>query len=110
MASPIECDDRFYSKEEYKSLSPGNRVYLRQIRDKRTGSTTDNGPNKRMRASSDTEFSRTLSVLASAVDQLEVRASETAPAAPVAPAPTPVSNATNSALQRIVTRQKAKSD
>ena len=59
MASPIECDDRFYSKEEYKSLSPGNRVYLRQIRDKRTGSTTDNGPNKRMRASADNEFTRT---------------------------------------------------
>ena len=110
MATPIECDDRFYSKEEYRSLSAGNRVYRRQIRDKRKGSTTENGPNKRMRASEDTEFSRTLSVLASAVDQLEVNASESASAAPVALAPTPGNNSTNSALQRIETRQKAKKD
>ena len=110
MATPIECDDRFYSKDEYKSLSPGNRVFLRQIRDKRKGSTTDNGPNKRMRAAADTEFTRSLSVLASAVDQLEVRATESATAAPVAPAHITGNNSTNSALQRIETRQKAKKD
>ena len=62
-----------------------------------------------MRAIEGTEFSRTLSVLDSIVDQLEVRASESdnTPAPPAAPT---VYNSTNSALQRIETRQKAKKD
>ena len=106
MPAPIRCDDRFYSKDEYKKLLPGNRVYLRQIRDKRKGSTTEQGT-KRMKAANGTEFSRSLSVLASAVDHLQVKAGETVVAATE---PTPVAvvetNATNSALQRIETRQK----
>ena len=63
-----------------------------------------------MKASEGTEFSRTLSVLASAVDQLEVKASEAENAAPVATAPAAANNSTNSALKRIETRQKAKKD
>ena len=106
---PIVCDDRFYSREEYRALSPGNRVYLRHIRDKRKKEgSEDENPNKRMRASEGTEFSRSLSVLASAVDKLEMAS---APVAAIAPTAAPVvNNSTNSALQRIETRQKHKSD
>ena len=31
----IPCNQRFYSKAEYKQLSQGNKVYLRQLADER---------------------------------------------------------------------------
>ena len=42
-AVPIKCENRFYSREDYKKLLPGNRVYLRQVRDKRKGNTVGDG-------------------------------------------------------------------
>jgi len=54
-------------------------VYLRQIRDKRKGNTVgDGGSNKRMKATPGHTFERSLAVLASAVDTLQVTAAETA--------------------------------
>jgi len=78
-AAPIKCEDRFYSRDDYKALLPGNRVYLRQIRDKRKGNTVgDGGSNKRMKATPGHAFERSLAVLASAVDTLQVTAAEAA--------------------------------
>ena len=34
---PELCEDRFYKREEYMSLTPGNRVFLKNQRDKRNG-------------------------------------------------------------------------
>ena len=65
------------------------------------------GDNKRMKVTDGVEFSRTLSVLASAVDQLEVQASQ--PKTPTVVAEG-TGNSNNSALQRIETRQKTKVD
>ena len=78
-AAPIKCEDRFYSRDDYKALLPGNGVYLRQIRDKRKGNTVgDGGSNKRMKATPGHTFERSLAVLASAVDTLQVTAAEAA--------------------------------
>ena len=93
-------------------MLPGNRVYLRQIRDKRKGSTVgDGGPSKRMKAQEGQTFERSLAVLASAVDTLQVTAATQHNVIPPTAAPAPAiaatttSNSTNSALQRIQTRQ-----
>ena len=109
-AAPVKCEDRFYSREEYRKLLPGNQTYLRQIRDKRKGNTVgQEGSNKRMKAVDGQKFERSLAVLASAVDSLQVTAATqhnvTPPASTPAPAPAAASNSTNSALQRIQTRQ-----
>ena len=109
-AASVKCEDRFYSREEYRRLLPGNRTYLRQIRDKRKGNTVgQEGSNKRMKAVDGQKFERSLAVLASAVDSLQVTAATqhnvTPPASTPAPAPAAASNSTNSALQRIQTRQ-----
>ncbi len=110
-AAPVKCEDKFYTREEYSKLLPGNRVYLRQIRDKRKGSTVGGGPSKRMKAQEGQNFERSLAVLASAVDTLQVSTATqhnvippTADPVPATAAPT-TSNSTNSALQRIETRQ-----
>ena len=34
---PSPYNDRFYSRKEYRKLTPGNRVFLKNLRDKRTG-------------------------------------------------------------------------
>ena len=60
-----------------------------------------------MKVTDGVEFNRTLSVLASAVDQLEVQASQ--PKTPTVVAEG-TGNSNNSALQRIETRQKTKVD
>ena len=57
-----------------------------------------------MKATPGHTFERSLAVLASAVDTLQVTAAEAA-APPPAPATDKPSNSTNSALQRIQTRQ-----
>ena len=103
-ANPVTCDDRFYSREDYRKLSPGNRVYLRSLRVDRQ-SKKESAKRARIIASNvSEEVSRTLSVLATAVDGLQLRAEETAPV--MAPA---VTNSTNSALQRVATRQGVQS-
>ena len=33
---PVQCNDRFYSRDEYRKLTPGTRVYLKNLMDKRT--------------------------------------------------------------------------
>ena len=97
---PEKCEDRFYSREDYKKLTPGNHIYLRGLRDKRIESKS-----KRMRATPEDEagFSRSLSVLASAVDHLQVQAAGVVVGAAAQDAAT--SNTNNPALQRIATRQ-----
>ena len=110
-AAPVKCEDKFYTREEYSKLLPGNRVYLRQIRDKRKGSTVGGGPSKRMKAQEGQNFERSLAVLASAVDTLQVTAATQHNVIPPTAAPAPTiaatttSNSTNSVLQRIQTRQ-----
>ena len=37
---PVQCNDRFYSRDEYRKSTPGNQVYLKYLRDKRTGLNT----------------------------------------------------------------------
>ena len=96
---PVQCNDRFYSREEYGNLSLGNRVYLKNLRDTRTGLNTSKSF-KKAKNTSDQEHTlqRNVATLISAVDDLQVAAKE-----PEAPEGT---NSTNSALKRIETRQK----
>ena len=110
----IPCADRYYSKEEYKKLSQGNRKYLKEVRDVRVGNggTKDNNvdANKRLKSSE-----AALSILTTAVDNLEVKdaaANSTSTVAQVTFTPSsgtaPPTNSTNSALSRIATRQQQK--
>ena len=110
----IPCADRYYSKEEYKKLSQGNRKYLKEVRDVRVGNggTKDNNvdANKRLKSSE-----AALSILTTAVDNLEVKdaaANSTSTVAQVTFTPgsgtAPPTNSTNSALSRIATRQQQK--
>ena len=101
--APVPCDDRFYNLEDYRGLTPGNRVYLRLQRDARKKRKTSEGASSaRMQSGQDAGVGRQLSVLLSAVDTLQVSAGVEASAQ--APAPKP-GNSTNPALQRIATRQ-----
>ena len=62
------------------------------------------GPNKRKKATAGQIFERSFVILASAVNTLQVT-DDTAANPPPVPAADPPSNCTNSALQRIQTRQ-----
>ena len=67
----VPCADRYYSKDEYKKLSQGNKKWLKEVRDIRVGSggTKDKNvdANKRLKSSE-----AALSILTTAVDNLEV--------------------------------------
>ena len=103
-AVPIKCENRFYSREGYKKLLPGNRVYLRQIMNKRKGDTIRDGEsNMRMKATTSQAFEMSLAVLASSVDTLGVT-DATSAVPPPGPAADPPFNSTYSVLQSIQTR------
>ena len=108
---PVACEDRYYDKKEYSKLSPENRMWLKLQRDKRGGMDEDSELNpvpKRQKS-----IQRSIAVLASAVDLLQVEQPEkpTDPRPNRSPATaTKTSNATNSALQRIQTRQEKSGD
>ena len=107
----VPCEDRYYSSEEYKKLSPGKRKWLKETRDKRVASGgSRNKNNKRLKATD-----KAIAVLSSAVDALQVKAQQkTARIAEVATTAAggddgdSTSNSTNSALTRIETRQTKK--
>ena len=96
---PSKCEDKFYSREEYNGLSKGNKKYLRDLRDKRIGLKTSKAFKKKK------TMERSIAVLASAVDDLQVKAKDTEEVSATA-ATQVASNTTNSALQRVATRQK----
>jgi hypothetical protein len=107
----VPCDDRYYTKEEYKGLSVGNKKWLMEKRDNRvaSGGGKDNrsNANKRLRTSE-----AALSILTTAVDALQVKGAE-AQDAIIAHVETNAgselpTNSTNSALTRTATRQLKK--
>ena len=112
----VPCEDRYYDKKEYGRLSPENRMWLKLQRDKRDGLDEDSEMNplpKRQKS-----IQRSIAVLASAVDSLQV---EVQPEKPADPRPNrssaatvktsnTSSNSSNSALQMIKTRQGKSSD
>ena len=96
---PVQCNDRFYSRDEYRKSTPGNQVYLKYLRDKRTGLNTSKAF-KKAKSSGDQEHNlqRNVATLISVVDDLQVAAKE--------PEATEGTDSTNSALKIIETRQK----
>ena len=96
---PSPCEDKFYSREEYNGLSKGNKKYLRDLRHKRVGLKTSKAFKKKK------TMERSIAVLASAVDDLQVKAKDKEEVSATA-ATEVASNTTNTALQRVATRQK----
>ena len=113
----VACADRYYTNEEYKKLSPGNKRWLKETRDVRvgTGGDKDNkvDANKRLKTNE-----LALSILTTAVDKLEVKDAgnsnssiaqvDTAKVTFTPGTGLDNSNSTNSALTRIATRQQQK--
>ena len=94
---PIKCQVRYYTRNEYNRLSSGKKKFLRQLRQANEELGIDV-------TSKNSDDSRSISVLASAVDKLEVEKekekSDDAKSTKV------LTNTNNSALTRIETRQK----
>ena len=93
---PIKCQVRYYTRNEYNRLNAGKKKFLRQLRQANEELGIDTSKNS--------DDSRSISVLASAVDKLEVEKekekSDDAKSNKV------LTNTNNSALTRIETRQK----
>ena len=73
--APIPCNQRFYVRIEYKSLSQGNKVYLIQLADERTGTNAFKAAyakKQKKGGKNGNDLQRSITVLASAVDKLEV--------------------------------------
>ena len=106
-----KCEDRYYSSDEYSNLSKANRAYLRKLRDDRVSSGKDRNVGTKK-----SKITEAISVLSTAVDQLQVANSKTVRIAEVAtttptttltvlPPAVELTNTNNSALSRISTRQ-----
>ena len=114
----VACEDRYYTKDEYKRLSQGNKRFLKEMRDKRVRS----GGSKNLHADAAKRLKTSenvLSILTTAVDALEVKEAEASNQSIAQMDTNKVtldpgtgtdisSNSTNSALSRIATRQGKK--
>ena len=103
--TPIPCNQRFYRKAEYKQLSQGNKVYLRQLADERVGAKAFKASKKQKKGGKNgNDLQRSIAVLASAVDKLEV--DQTLSKEQKEDDTDVTSNSTNSALSRIQNHRK----
>ena len=112
-----ECDDRYYTSEEYTKLTQAQRYGLLLARKARGSEHA--GKRKKSKRMKAARMEKSISVLASAVDKIQMAGSEkgtgTSDAksivlAAVAESEKKVTNATHSALTRIATRQMSTKD
>ena len=90
-------NDRVYSREEYRKLTPGNRVLLKNLRHKKTWLHTSKAYKKAQNSGNQEQnLQRSLATLISVVDDLQVVATKLEAAED--------SNSTNSALKYVETR------